>query len=535
MTAVALASNLALATPPLPFVSSEQFDELIRKSNMQLLFTPIEFSGEKMEVYQKPGFDTACWSYNPPHVIAIGDGIFKRYVKKPSHTEVELGAYVHAYNSHEHAHAKWTERDLISVNVKLGEKKVPFSLFNLFEDARIEHLWRVEVKTEFNWLDFEANALDGIPVEEDVSQAGTWFFSFIQADGKLTPTDSRVHESEIGSKVYSFYTRATLALTSWALFPIMEDWLKEFPPPPKNKGSGGVEPRDGLELGMDLAGDFKAMADFLKDAKLVQTATGNIKGEGSGGYRPKLKESVPDNEAPVLGNEKDFFKSKKLLNFSRADDCANRLAKGFQSRKGFVASAEPQKRIDSRAYALGDDTFYRRKVVKIPSRKRGVLFMDCSGSMAHAINEGIIIAATLSRLARRGLFEGYLVLTVGSPAKHLAYKFPVEDAKLSRLAGFGGAECIEHGIHATKKLWQHLDFAAFYTDACIVDRPIDKAGLHALGIYTYGLYAGDGAGSESSITQEMLKFFDKAIVRKNAEELTDALVTQLKATKWKQN
>ncbi len=535
----------AIATKPTgvkpPVVSTQQFDEMIRASNMRILFTPIEFGGEKMDVYRKPGFETACWAYQPPHTIMIGDGIFDRYVKQPTHGKDAMLLYLHAYNSHEHAHSKWTERNLQKVNVELGKKKIPFSLFNLFEDARIEHLWRLETKVEFEWLAFEANAVTDIPEADGPPQAGTWFFAFIQAEGKLTPKAARVTKSTVAERVYSFYERAILAKDSWALFPLMEEWLKEFPPPPPppsggggNPGSGlpgASAPRDGLELGMALAADAKAMAEFLKDAKLV-TDPDRTK-EGKGRYTDPTDDAVPDNAAPVLGDERHFLKAAKTLNFERADKCAANLAKGFQVRKGFVPSAEPQKRIDARAYALGDDTFYRRKSVKRPGRKKGVLFMDCSGSMGDAIDEGIIIAATLSRLARKGLFEGYLVLTVGTPPKWLAYKFPVPDDKLRRLAGFGGAECIEHGIHATKHLWKHLDFAAFYTDANIVDTPIDKAALHALGIYTYGLYSGDAVGSESAVVKSMLRFFDKAIVRKNAEELTDALVLQLKATNWK--
>lgn len=516
-----------------PVVLAPQFDEMIRVSNMNLLFSPVGFGGEKMETYRKPGFETACWSYNPPHVIMIGDGIFDRYVWRDTHTEDTLSQYLHAYNSHERAHAKWTERDLKKVKVELDKKKIPFSLFNLFEDARIEDRWRIEAKTEFNWLNFEKNAVDSIPEVDGPEQAGAWFFSFIQAEGKLTPKADRVAKSTVADKVYSFYERATLAADSWAVVPLMEEWLNEFPPPPPGGGGGGgsFEPRDGLELGMDLAMDPKAMADFLKDAKLVVNEARTK--DGKGRYSNQLADSVPDNTSPVLGDELFFLKKAKSIKFERADACAKKLAKGFQVKKGFVATAEPQKRIDARAYALGDDTFYRRKSVKQPGRKKGVLFMDCSSSMNKAIDEGIIIAATLSRLARKGLFEGYLVLTVGSPPKWLAYKFPIADDKLCRLAGFGGAECIEHGIHATKHLWKHLDFAAFYTDANIVDTPINKTALHALGIFTYGLYAGNGFDAKSPVVGKMLKFFDKAIVRKDAEALTDALMLQLKATNWK--
>ena len=61
------------------------------------------------------------------------------------------------------------------VNIKLNNCRVPFKLYNLFEDARIEHLFREETGKKFNWIQDIPNKEATTPVEI--------FYSFVNNEG----------------------------------------------------------------------------------------------------------------------------------------------------------------------------------------------------------------------------------------------------------------------------------------------------------------------------------------------------------------
>lgn len=91
---------------------------------------------------------TACWSYIPPHRIVVGNNEFNAQKSEN---------YIKSLLYHELSHSLWTERDFNIINKNLNEKNIPFRLYNLFEDARIEHCFRDKTGRKFNWQqDIEA-------------------------------------------------------------------------------------------------------------------------------------------------------------------------------------------------------------------------------------------------------------------------------------------------------------------------------------------------------------------------------------------
>jgi len=98
---------------------------------------------EKYDIRMRRNFDTACWSFVPPHLIFVGDQIFKNCTAKPK------AYYAESYLVHEVGHSLFTERDLKAVNLALGASAIPFKLLNLAEDARIEWLMRSRLKRCF--------------------------------------------------------------------------------------------------------------------------------------------------------------------------------------------------------------------------------------------------------------------------------------------------------------------------------------------------------------------------------------------------
>lgn len=250
----------------------------------------------------KKNFDTACWI--PPvgkkaaHSIYYGDRMLTRVIQwfceshKISVTKVELDAIaalklsaeaqmcrlldlvnsrlsealkfelqrwlqlaVVSYGRHEREHARRTPRDLKQVNKDLAAIKVPFRVFNLFEDARIEHLSRLEQDTNFEWAVFEALA--------PVNHPQNAFLRCIQLEGEVdaaleadeTPLEALpgIPEAWVGrpvneffARVQEYYIRTCACGEAEMLYPIMREFMDEFDPKSESdKDQGEGDPGDG--------------------------------------------------------------------------------------------------------------------------------------------------------------------------------------------------------------------------------------------------------------------------------------------------
>lgn len=153
---------------------------------------------------------------------------------------------VMSYGRHERAHARNTQQDMKQVNRDLRILGIPFMYFNLFEDARIEHIDRQEMDgQQFEWMMFEELA----PADNPVNI----FLRCIQFEGM---PDTASLESEapyakdparsvghVAESVEAYYKRACACTTTEALYPIITEFLAEFkdelPPPPPDEGEEG--------------------------------------------------------------------------------------------------------------------------------------------------------------------------------------------------------------------------------------------------------------------------------------------------------
>ncbi|MEX3984175.1 hypothetical protein AB4Y45_35050 [Paraburkholderia sp. EG287A] len=162
---------------------------------------------------------------------------------------------VFAYGRHERQHARETPQDLQRVQKDLKLLAIPFSYFNLFEDARIEHISRDETGEEFGWNLFEDMApadcafnmlLRCIQLEEAEDREA---LDSVEPYRDGTRTLGQVAESVQG------YYRRTIACTSAEhLYPIIQEFMEEFKaeiPPPKSPegGEGGGEEGGGSGSG----------------------------------------------------------------------------------------------------------------------------------------------------------------------------------------------------------------------------------------------------------------------------------------------
>lgn len=509
------------------------FQKELRAAQLESLSLPTSLE-EPQDVRLKPDFETACWSFQPPHKIFVGNKLFVKPNIRTGLSEDVLKKYIRNHYHHEQAHGMYTERDMHRIQKALKAINAPFSFYNLVEDAYIEHRYRQGTGYRFEWL--EAEHLKFTPRPESV------LFALIQAEGDFDTVQQAfeawsppIPEVEEGAEPFTeapeksalrsllpriewYYRKMTAARASMMLMPLVNAWLDEFGRPPEEKkqqSNGAGSGMQDMELSVQLGTLPGALSDFEQGTK-------------------GLSESTPPPPDPIKADREH---KAQAAQGSVLDDCAHevdetrarKLAEKFlalfRTTSRRMSTMRPTKRISAKHYAMGRPP-YRKDVDTSRKARKFYLEIDCSGSMRgiHS-REGRLLVAALSYLADEGKVSGHVVLSgvaAGKPCWEV-HRLPMAVDNLRRIEGIHGAEGLEYTLAANEALAKEADFVFIYTDAQICDAPINKAAWHAKGIFTWGLYAG---AKSDAVTSNMLQYFDKAIVRATAEELVDAILSQ---------
>lgn len=491
----------------------------IKRAIDSLASFPISLT-EPFFIKIKPKFNTACWRFMPPHRIYVGDRIFT-HAKKGLTLEDKL-RYVEAYVKHETAHMLWTEKDLEGLNKLLQNKKIPFKLMNLFEDARIECLWRQTTSNTFQWTCFEEVLPSRLVVNGQISPLSLFFWCILHEGSVVNMertlplelaimTGSTLEECEvIVKRVIRYYSRTIECQETSELIPILEEWMEEFP---RTKEplvdiptliDEAVPGRGDLLLPGDIPADF----DFEVEDLNGQT-------EEDEDYTLEIKKE--------RGTLKLAPRPIETLDRTRIAQLVQRLALLFRRKEQVSHTANPSKRISVKNYVAGRDYFKTKKETGKILKDLAILF-DLSGSMRGIpLREGIHLLAVMNELAARKFVSGHVIFSMVDQQR-LVYKtcaLPVPEAMLVRLQAYGQAEGLELAIQENFALIRKSSTLYCYTDASITDTPINKAALHRQGIFSVGMYVGHRANKSVSL---MLNYFDRALACDTLEALIEKML-----------
>jgi hypothetical protein len=493
---------------------------------------------ERQDVRLKSGFDTACWAFVPPHKIFVGTDILEKPFVRDGLEERAQQKYVANHYHHEVGHGLFTLRDMAALQQAVRKIRAPFSLLNLFEDGRMEARYRSECGYQFEWLTFEDFSFSQRPE--------SLLFALVQAEGDfslvdaalagwggLSSTDTTARPSATDPDktrgqlqtwlpaVVAYYRRALAAQETLGLMPVLEDWIREFGVPPSPPQSGMGSPRGAGQ------GELETSAALMSNPLILEAfeqGTAPIKPseEPESGRCPKTEldtSSFVARSGEVLGPR------DHEVDQERAQRLASKLSKLFEQRTRQVSTLSAQKRVSARHFAIGRPP-YRKELKTGRTRPTVLLEVDCSGSMAGLhIAEGRLLIAALSLLAASGRVTGHVLLSAVREMRPQweLHKLPMRWQDIRRVAGYADAEGLQYALEQNLALAKAADHVFVYTDAQICDKPMDKALLHRQGIYTWGLYAGEPEGVLASLMQ----YFDKALIRGDAEALVDAMLAQV--------
>jgi hypothetical protein len=465
---------------------------------------------ESLHLAIKKNFDTACWSFNEKskkHTIFIGDKILDA-AKKEGKLGIEY--YVNSYLHHEMSHAINTLRDMKSLQEWLKTHKIPFSLFNLFEDARIESIWRTMTDRMFNWTDYE-----DIPKIEADTNATSLLFSYIQKEGKLRSPLLKM------LRVKEYYYRITDAKATEDLYPILLDWIEEFP--------------ETIEDTQQLVDDgFLSEGDLDFSIKMQGSAFSEEMHEDTETIAGESEYQDIDNEVPLVDEPSypieeystttDVSLMSTRCSYSFDKDKAFKLMpimqKLFKAKTRKISQSNATNRINIRNYtAMRYDKLYKKKTLETKGKRKFNLMIDCSASMSGSpITNARTFCFIISEFARLNLLEGNLILSGvdGYRNETKTFKFPVDDETIGQIIANGEAEGLEGSSQLTKKLLKDADLNFVFTDGNITDAPIKSKGLNLFGIYI---------GNPESCN--LSKWFDKYLARETLDELIQKLLIKM--------
>lgn len=486
---------------------------------------------EKVRWALKPKFNTACWSFqDPTHQIYLGEGCLRN--ARPHLTRDELVDYALAYIRHERdGHGRYTIRTMKEIKHLLRPlpgvrtTPIPFPLFNLFADARIEHLIRVVDGTPLGWRRFEEKANKVMP-----SASGA-FFLLIQAETEdAAPADEWLEfeakeKPERLERVMHYYKRVIACETEWDLRPIMLEWLEEFaeessPDNQKQSGLGDSELQQGYQLGEDAnaAAAFNSDTESLSEepnqpSKSLERGEENSKSSRDGGTGELL------------------HSSRAILDEHRIKALVGALRKAFVGPSRTRDTDEPGPGLALHNLLPGGDATvpFCEKKRRGRAKRKVAIVLDCSGSMGSENTDpmgyGRELVAALSDLARSGLVSGWVMLTavVGGAARWERFKLPMTRNDICRMQGFAGAEGIAHALESNVTTFRQAHRVFLYSDGCITDRQPNKQYLRTQGVEVIGLYCG-----EADAAEDLAKHVKRCIVRKTPEDLALAMLKELK-------
>lgn len=479
---------------------------------------------------------------------------------------------------HELAHTIYTDIDLTLMKKRLKRNGIPFKLFNLFEDIRIEALVTKRIGHKFIWNeclndkylgkgiktaeafmnilniykysltteyideylslfeDYEvARALDIIEIIkidyfEPIQQIDSmydlipllikWQEQFHIRKCYALETDKGMEELLLMS------TEDDNAVDDDSCIADKEDEEREKDEEENESdedqgGSSGGEEEDdcknpeGNESDEDASDKYKIDYTNLEKLSVKIPLKMNTKDSDDGNTGTGLVSSSTIPEH----SERDLL-SKRPQKYDRTafKEIIDQYKKIFIEKTTYESTRRPSKRIHKRNLLLNKDKFYKKKNILDKVIKKISIVIDCSGSMNYnmSMSKMKLFIAAINYFAIKGYVDGYIILSIGKAMHTL--KMPLTTSEIDRINPFPcpTSEGLQRTISKCIKPLSNSEHIFVVTDGHIVDEPIDKVMLAKHRINPIGLYIGK--------TVDLSKWFNESVCRDNIEDLTSDII-----------
>lgn len=496
---------------------------------------------ERVRVDASNTLTTAAWCteavpYGTRHHIQLGrpavDGIDQPKAKASHRLQL---AFLRQLLRHETAHARFTltrtdgtQMTMDELRTLITDAGVPWSLWNLFEDARIEARQRTLDSGElFRWGKWWTFT--------DTDDPTRYLWTIIQHEAALptrvcrwtgapmiTHPDSGM-SCGTASLIHDFWTRALACTDTAALIPLMQEWIRVFgaacdstlrtysdQSPVERLGAVGYAAGSGVDTG--TAPTPTSYTTFTREHKSYNRMQASVEYFGSHPLSGKpLAEQgrryhVPEHAANVQAVMQTFRRIAGVRNSTRQQ----------LSQMGGRVHAHHAITGEASAFLTQDAKHGQRKVT---------LVMDMSGSMNHHFTKhGAAFIEAIHNLRRTGQIEATIILSGGG--RYAELPMNVAPDAFSFLSATHGCESIAQTLLANRDQLIKSDSVIIYTDGHLTDGEVDAGHWRALGVDLIGAcaFSEDDGYSEQRLREEMEHHFARVIIAPNGYQLATRIL-----------
>jgi len=261
----------------------QEFAPIRWKSGKNVLLRPSAFTDPECKTaYWKPYLDGRRFM----HEIRISSQCLDSVAVGVSGSPAKITKYIRSLMRHEMAHAAFSTLDLKSIGDFCRKHKVNYSLFNLFEDIRIEAKWVTaggaddkKLAEPFDWTTF----LPAPNVEKGASEPfrNAAVLLWILARGFVSSSELTkavrkgiplASAKAFVATLCDFWKRAEKCADSWTAAALAVEFQNQFPMShaiPPNLGADGYYSQAGPdgEIGRPIEGSFDAARDAGQAAR----------------------------------------------------------------------------------------------------------------------------------------------------------------------------------------------------------------------------------------------------------------------------
>jgi hypothetical protein len=462
-----------------------------------------------------PRVPTANWHWDGKrHVIKCGTSLDQIANASTVASDAKLKRFTEAVIRHETEHGRLTDRSDDVPNA-CQSHDIPFRLWNLFEDVRIEYASATRKGGDgaFRWINFQ-------DVEDSYTSAVNLLLACKLNEAGIKKSPSSAVPKWMGAEhvmykgklkktrlvVLDFYRRACACVSSMSLLPVILEWIDIFG---KEAPAGGDASINGVTDPNDKDTLIQSDRKDNKTEKLDDDQHPENKPAGRWSSRPnkKMNHDQISRIARAMGRVMTNAKVvKNRLNCNGHKLNANQAMQGSE------------------------------KVFQTRGRQRGkrslTLIVDMSGSMdyTYTLHGGKEFILAFRKLAKQGKIDLNILLTQnwgGSKSASYRIKSTDTDEWINSLRPDGHGERIMHCMKRFDRLIKSSTTSVIFTDADLTDSDIDITMYRQKGYNTIGAYIEAHEENLEVSRREMNEHFARSAIATEPVELAQRLMREI--------
>lgn len=460
--------------------------------------------------------NTACWRFDSAknrHEIKCGTSLDRIANADTQASEAKMKKFIQQIIRHETEHGIQTDRTNV-VSIWCKDHGIPFRLYNLFEDCRIEYnsAIRKDGDGAFRWTNYQ-----DVDASYNLASSLLWATKINEAGIKKSasayvPAWSGSEYMEYNGKrcktrliVLAFYRRIIATTCSMNLMPICLEWIELF--------GKEIQPSMGDDT---INGEVDPTSEEGEGEEIDETV------------QVKVDDTNPDQDR-VSGWWSQKSKPVNDQQISRIARAMNAIMTKAKSTKNKLSTIGSKISVDH-VIQGSERSFFKRGRTR--GKRKVSLIVDASGSMECTwnVHGGREFVLAFRELARKNLIDLDILLTqVDSSRRAVSKRINKDDTDkwINDLdldgCGEGVMQCIKRFLPLIKKSTTSIIF----TDARLTDDDIDTQFYRNLGLNMIASYIEPSDWAVDMGRSRMDQHFARSVIATNATELARRLMREI--------